>query len=363
VTGHLLVAGFATRHIVESARRAGYRVTAIDHFCDLDLERTADECLRFETLDELAALVGAVSNRHLFTGFLNGSGAETLDPPVRRLGTPPSIAARFLDKDRTQAFFERLGVPVPRRQSRGRYPVMAKPLHGSGGWRNRVVRSDQELAEWAALVPGQPYLLQEFCAGTPASVSCVADGTRAVAVATNRQLLRGGDQMGFGFAGSVTPCDHPLAGEMAEMAERIAGASGCVGSMGIDFVLPDEPGATPVAIELNPRFQGTVETVEAATGENLVALHIDACNGRLPDAHPEARTAAARRILFASHNLVVGEDLSHLAPIVADIPRPGTPVQAGGAVVSVRASGATTAEALAELDKHITAVGSYVERW
>ena len=143
-----------------------------------------------------------------------------------------------------------------------------------------MVGSDAGLAAWTDLFPDQPFLLQEVVAGVPASVSCIADGRRAVAVATNRQLLRGGGEMGYGFAGSVTPCDHPLAGEMAAIAEEIAGASGCVGTVGVDFVLPDEGG--PVAIELNPRFQGTLETVEAATGENLVRLHLDACDGRLP---------------------------------------------------------------------------------
>ena len=50
MNGRLLVAGFSTRHIAASARRAGYGVVAVDHFCDLDLEETADSCLRFETL-------------------------------------------------------------------------------------------------------------------------------------------------------------------------------------------------------------------------------------------------------------------------------------------------------------------------
>jgi predicted ATP-grasp superfamily ATP-dependent carboligase len=224
-----------------------------------------------------------------------------------------------------------------------------------------VVGSDDELEAWAALYPEQPFLLQEVIAGVPASVSCIADGGRAVAIATNRQLLRGGTGMGYGFAGSVTPCDHPLAAEMAAIAETVAGASGCVGAVGVDFVLPD--GGGPVAIEINPRFQGTLETVEAATGVNLVRLHLDACDGRLPDARPEPRQYTARRILFAERDVVVGTDLSCLAPAIADIPPPGTAIPAGGAVVSVRAAGPDEAAALALLDKHIKAVRTYMERW
>ena len=35
--GRVLVAGFATRHVAQSANRAGYEVCAVDHFCDQDL--------------------------------------------------------------------------------------------------------------------------------------------------------------------------------------------------------------------------------------------------------------------------------------------------------------------------------------
>jgi predicted ATP-grasp superfamily ATP-dependent carboligase len=133
------------------------------------------------------------------------------------------------------------------------------------------------------------------------------------------------------------------------------------GAVGIDFVLPASGG--PVAIEVNPRFQGTLETVEAATGENLVRLHLDACRGRLPAAPPVPQRTSARRILFADRDLVVGDDLSVLAPAVADVPPPGTAIPAGSAVVSVRACGSDAGRAGALLDKHITAVRTYMERW
>lgn len=363
MTGPLLVAGFSTRHIAESARRAGYRVVAVDHFCDLDLARAVDACLRFETLEELAVVARRAAQDHGVEGLLAGSGAETLDSGVPLLGTPPATAARFLDKGETQSFFQALGVRAPGLLPPGVYPAMVKPRHGAGGWRNEVLGSDADLAAWTALNPDQPFLLQEVVEGVPASVCCIADGRCAIAVATNRQLLRGGTEMGYGFAGSVTPCDHPRAGEMAAIAERIAGASGCVGAVGVDFVLPQDPGGEPVAIEVNPRFQGTLETVEAATGLNLVRLHLDAFEGHLPRSRPEPCRYAARQILFAERELVVGADLSILAPVTADIPRPGTVVPLGGAIVSVRATGSTERDALALLDKHITAVRTYMEPW
>jgi len=363
VTIDLLVAGFSTRHIVGSAHNAGHRVIAVDHFCDLDLEAFADACYQFETLQELASIADRVAREEVVDGFLAGSGAETLTLKAPLIGTPPDIASRFLDKAATQSFLEKLGVSVPRLVAPGHYPAMAKPVQGSGGWRNRILASDAEMEHFVCQMSGQPYLLQEMIRGAPASVSCLTDGTEAVAVGTNRQLLRGTGEMGFGFAGSVTPCDHPLADEMATIAEEIVGASGCVGTVGVDFVLPDSPGSTPVAIEVNPRFQGTLDTVEAATGMNLVSLHLAACAGRLPHERPRPRHYAARRIVFADRDLVAGYGLAARGQTVADIPRPGTPIPAGSAVVSVLASGSSSAEALVMLDKHITGVRSYIEQW
>ncbi len=114
---------------------------------------------------------------------------------------------------------------------------MVKPRRGAGGWRNTIVRDADGLLLWEEMYPGIPYISQEIVEGTPASVCCVSDGTRARAVAANEQLLQGSGASRFGFCGSVTPVDHPLRGDMIAMAERIAAASGCTGTIGIDFVL------------------------------------------------------------------------------------------------------------------------------
>ena len=95
---------------------------------------------------------------------------------------------------------------------------------------------------------------------------------------------------------------------MIAIAERIAAASGCCGTIGIDFVV----GKTgPVAIEVNPRFQGTVDTVEMACGCNLFDLHAGACSGHLPARRPEPREVAARSILFADRDMTVNADLGY----------------------------------------------------
>ena len=355
--GRVLVAGFATRHVAQSAARAGYEVCAVDHFCDQDLAWCTSDREKFEDLDDLPCAIGRICTRHRFDFFVPTSGAETLAPPAPLLGTPAESIGRFLDKLDTQRFFESLGVPVPRLLPEGTYPAMVKPRAGAGGWRNAVIGSDAEMAAWNALYGDVPYLRQEVIGGIPASVCCIADGSRALAIAANEQILRGSGESAFGFSGSVTPFDHPQGREMIALAERIAAASGCRGTIGIDFVVGDE---RAVAIEVNPRFQGTVDTVEMAMGCSLFGLHAGACAGNLPARRPGAREVAARSILFADRDMTVKADLGALREFVADIPWPGTFFEKDQAIVSVYGRGPDRRTAVSLLDKHITTVRQYM---
>ncbi len=350
--GRVLVAGFATRHVAQSARRAGYTVYAVDHFCDQDLGWYTEDCLSFDELAELPEKIAELAARHPVDALVVASGAEAVGTTIPLCGTPPAKVERFLDKLEIQRFFEGLDVPVPPLAGGKDFPVMVKPRRGAGGWRNAVAKTAEELRRWEEAWPDVPYVAQHLVDGVPSSVSCVADGRRARAIAVNRQILRGEGESAHGFAGSVTPFSHPLAGEMVACAERIAAASGCVGSVGIDFMA----GERPWAIEINPRFQATLDTVEMAIGESVFAMHMDACRGVIPAARPAARQVAVRRILFSERDMRLDADLSALAPRIADIPWPGTEFEEGHAIVSVFGCGKTEAAAYADLERNTGAV-------
>ena len=353
----VLIAGFTTRHVACSAHAAGYQVCVVDHFCDRDVSRYADDCLSFDDLDSLPTAIEQMSGCHHCDFFVPTSGAEVLPVGIQRYGPAPERAATFLDKSLTSVFFQETGVPSPATLPERTYPAMVKPRSGSGGWRNAVLHNDDEWRTWKDELGDPPALWQEVVHGIPASVCCVTDGTRARAVAVNEQLLRGGEDAAYGFSGSITPFVHPFADDLVRCAENIASASGCIGTIGIDFVVGD----APHAIEVNPRFQGTVDTVEMATGINLFSLHVDACEGRIPEKMPEPRQFAVRKILFALDDLLVEPDLSTF-PFVADIPWPGSFIEKGGAIVSVYGWGPSRRDAILMLDKHISTVQQYIGR-
>ena len=355
--GRVLVAGFATRHVAQSAFHAGYEVCAVDHFCDQDLFWYTKDRIKFEELADLPDAIEQMCRRHAFDMLVVTSGAEELPSSIPLCGTPREKVARFLDKLDIQHFFEANAVAVPHLLDQSEYPAMIKPRCGAGGWRNAIVKTAAEQRAWELLYPDVEYIRQEMIAGIPASVCCVADGTRARAIAVNEQILRGDGESSFGFCGSVTPFEHPLSKTMMRIAEQITAASGCTGTIGIDFVVGDE---MPHAIEINPRFQGTVDTVERAHGCNLFLYHVDACAGTLPPSSPVKRQVAVRSILFADRDITIKDDLKHLKSCIADIPHPNASFEAGQALVSVYGWGETREAACALLDKHISTVKQYI---
>lgn len=354
----VLIAGFSTRHVAQSAANAGYEVCTVDHFCDQDLAWYTKDREKFEDLADLPEAIGRICRRQKFDYFVPTSGAEILPVSVPLLGTDPRSLRRFMDKLDTQHFFEEICVPAPRIVPDGHYPAMVKPRTGAGGWRNAVIATDEAMKAWRERYEDVPHIRQEVVDGVSASVCCIATGSQAMAVATNEQILRGGNgESVYGFSGSVTPSAHTAREEMQGLAGWIAAKSGCVGTIGIDFVIGNEG---PVAIEVNPRFQGTVDTVEMATGANLFSLHLNACLGMLPPESPAAFRVACRTILFADKDITITEDLSRLRDFVSDIPWPGTSFEEEQALVSVYGWGPDRTAACALLDKHISTVRQYM---
>jgi predicted ATP-grasp superfamily ATP-dependent carboligase len=180
------------------------------------------------------------------------------------------------------------------------YPVVVKPGRGAGSQGVGLARDARELPgalDVAHRANGTgPLVMQRYLRGTAASVSLLADGRRAVALAVNAQRVSASS--GFSYRGGRTPFDHPLAAAAAEAAVRTCGAlPGLRGYVGVDLVLTD---AEPVVIEVNPRLTTAYLGVRAVLEENVAALALAACDGMLP-APPVAR----RRVRFTAAGQIV----------------------------------------------------------
>jgi predicted ATP-grasp superfamily ATP-dependent carboligase len=381
---NILVIGFDTRNIVCSAKRAGYTVCSIDAFRDQDLRGCANasallECREPGELRKLdpARLLGQTEGFGLdFDALVPGSGLECLDYrnfPYPVLASSPKAVKEASDKRRLAKRLEALGIPHPACYSPEEpdaieFPVMLKPVAGGGGIFNRVARNREEfrgvLEEFSHLDPtGETdIMVQEFLEGTPASVSLLATEKEAVSLAVNEQLIGVPwlSRMPFAYCGNVTPFRTEHAGEMEKLAEELVLEFGLLGSNGVDFLLTEKG---PVVLEINPRFQGSLDTVERATDLNLFEAHVNCFRGEVPE-KPAAKRFAARGVLYSDRELFIDRTLMDVihGEKSADIPCPGSVAEPDGPLTSLFACAPIREEALDALKAGAERIKAFIDR-
>lgn len=381
---NLLVIGIDVVSLAASAKRAGYQVYAVDFFGDQDLKHVCRKCRSIikqrpeKTCGRLLADFNPKAILQLTKDLLRkdemdvallSSGLDDfpevlfeLNDLIPILGNSPDVIKKI--RDRTKFFKElkRLQIRHPettiaenfeeaRKKSKDMgYPIVVKPLTSIGG---ASVRKVQDLQGLKQAFRHKPVLIQEHISGTPASVSLISSRNRTIALTVNEQLLgirELGQQEPYGYCGNVVPlsADESVITECKGIAEKIASHFSLVGSNGLDLVISEE--GMPYAIEVNPRFQGTLECVERVLGINIVEVHVKACtDGVLPIIVKNPSAFCVRLILFASRRSIV-PDLSTFVE-VRDIPSPGVVVGKGEPICSVVVKGADRNSSLKEAMK------------
>lgn len=368
---NILVIGFSTRNIVCSGSRAGYNMYAIDAFCDHDLQQCARDFAKLDidesfdaskiSLDEISELIEGFGVE--FDAIIPGSGFETIGLerlPYWILGNDPRIMAEVSDKHLFSIFLKKRGVAHPETVllhdiGMLEFPIMVKPACSGGGIFNMKVESPEDLLllgnrlKKAGMPPGKSKIIaQEFVEGLPVSVSVLSTKDRAVAIAVNEQLIGTTwlTEMPFAYCGNITPFDTPYASEMKQVAENIILELGLVGSNGVDFIITE---SGPVVIEVNARFQGSLDSVEMATGMNLLESHLKAFEGiiEIPAEITSLKEKgsvnkyAGRCILYSERNMVMTETVRDmlLERDVCDIPVAGQVIGPNEPVISVLSFG------------------------
>lgn len=324
------------------AKRAGFYVESVSHYQDSDLIKCGD-VTRF-IRDEFPGVitdadytgVKALVKGLTYDHAILAAGFETLDI-ARTAGNSPSLSSFVNNKDRLRDKLQSLGYPVPQHfdlEDNLSFPIILKPKRGAGGFKNVLVRDKQHLQrsiEQYRENGWDDFFLEEYVRGIDASASVLSTGKQALTIAINEQLIglkNLGPMRRFSFCGSLTPLRTSYAKEIEEISNSVATDLGLVGTNGIDFII----GANgPVVIEINPRFQGTLDTIEGALGINLVEAHIKSCQGELI---PRARYSrfACRIICFAEHDFYVTKTCDYANYM--DVPRKGTSIERAKPVIS-----------------------------
>ena len=370
----VLLVGVSTRAMAESAAQAGYDVTALDAFGDLDqhpavraLSMPRDFGVAFSA--RTVATVAAELERDAVVYL---SPFENHPAAVRRLaaqgalwGNDASVLKRARDPRALAGIHERV-------RSRDATRWLIKPRASGGGHGIRWWQPGDE-------VPSSAYV-QPFFEGTPGSIVFVAGGGNAVPLGMTRQLV--GDPAfgadGFRYCGSIlaptNDAQFERDADLFDAAVRLAGTLArdlhLVGVNGVDFVARD---GVPVPVEVNPRWSSSMELAEREYGVSVFGAHALACaSGDLPVfdlANARAPTGAQGRafgkaIVFARHDVVCGDTTSWLDDTtVRDVPHPAERIPAGKPVCTVFAEGADSRECHVALVARAASVYETLDAW
>jgi uncharacterized protein len=355
--GHVLIAGVTTRALAISAAGAGYRVTSIDAFGDLDLRAAAEVIVARPVHSGMpygpiqAAAEGDRVDAELVaytSNFENYPAAvQRLARGRRLLGNSAETLIRVRNPLAVSRVLRRSGYSAP--DTRGRAPVsphgqwLMKPRRSGGG--HGIVR-------WTPgrTVPRGMYLQQQIT-GIPGSVSFAADGSSAVVLGFTRQLI-GDPRLGarrYRYCGSLLGNHRvklfPRQRELLERADEIAAAITrefhLVGLNGIDFVARH---GIPYPIEVNPRFSASMELIERAHGISMFEIHAEACHGVLPASPGRQSMLYGKSIVFAREDTQIPTAGRWVRqPWMADIPQAGERIVRGRPICTVFASARTPA--------------------
>jgi predicted ATP-grasp superfamily ATP-dependent carboligase len=349
----VLVIANNARSIVCSARRAGHTVYALDRFGDVDMRRCAGRAELIEgsqknKLHELADSFGDVDAVILGPGFENLKFKNTFTNPLK-------VMEEVSDKSKLPKKLESMGIPHPQTESMNKahnigFPLMIKPKSGSGGMRNMIVRNEEELNLFKERSDAWEFIAQEFVEGVPCSASVMSNGDDAVVVALNEQLIGVPwlTRLPFVYCGNITPFHTKFDNEMIRYAVQLTLEFGLLGSNGVDFILT-ENGVQ--VIEVNPRFQGSLDTVELSMGINIFDAHIKSFAGELPQLR-EPACFAAKTIVYANKKVVIDRKISDVLMRcmdigqAADIPQSGSMIQPDEPITTMLATAQTRQKVL-----------------
>jgi predicted ATP-grasp superfamily ATP-dependent carboligase len=361
----ILVIGINIRHIAFSASRAGHEVFAVDCYCDVDLARWAKETAKMPRDGAKELLLFYVEKFRPDAVVLGPGLEEASVRGVPVLNNPPEKTAQVSDKLWLAGWLEEKGFPFIKTEivdvaHNLRFPFLIKPRKGAGGVGCRIVERPSELKMHESTGDKgieDGLIAQELIIGCPASVSVIGSGRAARAIAVNEQLIGvpWAGAKGFRYSGNITPLAPPQCG-IGQMAEEIIAKLGLVGSNGVDFLLTEKG---PVVVEVNSRFQGSLDTVELSGGDNVFQAHLQSFLGRLPERPAHSSCTAGRIIVYAPCDLTIEADL--VRDWTADVPGKGSRIAADDPILSILATGSGRDEVMAQLKTRTAMLGETIK--
>ena len=348
--------GVSTRAMAESAARAGYAVTSLDAFGDLDqhagvralsLPRDFGVPFSVDAVVSAAEMIESDAVAYLSPFENHPAAVERLARGRVLWGNVASVLRRARE---------------PRGSSNGVDATnrwLVKPRASGGGHGIRWWNPGDS-------VPAGSYV-QSFVDGAPGSIVFVAAGGQVVPLGLTIQLVGDGafGASEFRYCGSILTTGQHLASAV-HAARDAAREFDLVGVNCIDFITQ---GGVVVPIEINPRWSASMELVERAWAVSVFGAHAAACtSGALPSFDLASARGAGetlgKAIVFARHDVTCADTRTWLTdPTVRDVPHPGEHIPAGRPVCTVFATGSDEDTCYANLVARTNRVYETLDSW
>lgn len=413
----ILIVGGSTRAAADSVRRAGALPICADMFADLDLRQSAEVipvrhyphslpedvkhvradgwfyCGALENHPEIIAGIPAknpncgpllgthpdalrqVRDPFWLAERLQDAGISTLD--VRRSSNPPAADGRWLQKPLASAggrairVWSRDATRIPiaeayyfQQRITGEalsaiFHVQSNCIQWLGGASElQSEQSSQAPSSFAYCGSCGPLHRINFCPGHRPNQDALIRFRCGIPAGTNvesdRKVMVRGSAI---FQSSIQDQLNNAARAL------VKNAPGLRGLIGLDFRLNN---GIVWLTEVNPRFTASMEVLELAMGRSLVfGRAATALGSSEPQATPGHPRVVAKQILYAQDRLTVG-DLSRFVrssnpwqiPTIADIPLPGSVVEAGWPICTVFGAGANTDQVRHQMDERMRSIQS-----
>ncbi|MFX1330950.1 MAG: ATP-grasp domain-containing protein [Promethearchaeota archaeon] len=321
------VLGFNARPIACSATRAGARVIVSDYWGDEDLEACASKWtavleaipgkrqraplqkrVHASLVENLLESIDNEEIDHLFVGSGFDDNTKSLAELEKKMpitGNSTAQMQRARNRTAVEKLAESYGLEIPM-SHRARtldeaymrcdevgYPCVIRPPSTGGGSGISLVMnpSQVEAACWRleAEIEIPEVIVQQYISGVDGSACILSTGDKATVLSVQGQLIgmpSAGRNCDFVYSGNYMPMRLPknLKHLIIESSKSFGTDLHLSGTNGIDFVV-DKKGRVWF-LEINPRFQGTLEMLERASSISVTELHTDACDGILPSELP-----------------------------------------------------------------------------
>ncbi len=347
----LVIIARSGRALAQSACRAGWRPCVIDAFVDMDTRACAPVHTRISMnsdghMDEgeLRGALAHCEHETVQASVIYGAGMESmpglleaLSARYRILGNTPEVLRAVRDPITFSAALRALRIPYPRtrftppRDKDDELRWLVKRASGAGGG---------HVQDWnGAPVEGEGYYFQHYLPGPTMSALFAADGRRATIIGFNTQWVASRATQPFAYAGAVNRAGLtvPQRDHVANHVNGLTRAFGLRGLNSLDFILYRDQ---LFALEINPRPTATCELYEPDRPDGMVALHVRACQGELPDAGSFADVKVRAHAIVYAHETRVVSSSMQWPSWCRDIPEADARIGEGEPVCSVHAEGA-----------------------